>query len=161
MPTRRAIQKISLSGEIVEEYSSLNQAAKALKIPRERLAYHLRKGSILKQHTYRHKPFSLEKDERFLPILHFEVSNYGTFRYKSGHCTKGYEKNGYYYLSPKKGSSFSAHRLVALAWIPNIFDKPQVNRINGDKLDNRVSNLEWVTNQENTLHRFALERSNK
>lgn len=48
----------------------------------------------------------------------------------------------------------SAHRLVAIAFIPNIDNKPYINHKDGDKLNNHYSNLEWCTAQENTQHAY-------
>lgn len=62
------------------------------------------------------------------------------------------------FISPKGyanisiNGSRSYHRIIALTWIPNPDNKPQVNHIDGVKLNNKVSNLEWNTSLENIQH---------
>ncbi len=57
-------------------------------------------------------------------------------------------------LNGRKGSNLvlKIHREVAKAFIPNTDELPFVNHIDGDKLNNSVDNLEWVTPQGNVVH---------
>lgn len=64
-------------------------------------------------------------------------------------------EHGYKYYRLSKDNNkkmFYAHRLVAEAFIPNPNNLPIVNHKDGNKLNNNVENLEWVTASENTVH---------
>lgn len=55
------------------------------------------------------------------------------------------------------GVNHYVHRLVALAWHHDTwFAGAEVNRINGNKYDNRACNLEWVTHSQNLLHSYRV-----
>lgn len=84
---------------------------------------------------------------------HYKISSYGRIKNRTGRISEGSKKHlsGYVLLSVCS-KLYRAHRLVAKVFIPNPNNKPQVNHINGNKQNNKVSNLEWNTSQENVQH---------
>jgi hypothetical protein len=65
----------------------------------------------------------------------------------------GYE-NVVIYTKERGHITTSIHRLVAMAYIPNPLNKPDVNHKDSNRSNNHVSNLEWCTKSENSLHSF-------
>lgn len=99
------------------------------------------------------KDINFIKDVR--PI--YEISNYGRVRNKkTGKILKPYvNPKGYHQITMccEKGNKTKlVHRLVALAFISNPKNKPQVNHIDENRHNNHVVNLEWVTEWENSNH---------
>ncbi len=61
------------------------------------------------------------------------------------------DKDGYYIVM-LRNNIVKIHRAISIAFIPNPINKPQINHKNGIKSDNSITNLEWCTASENTIH---------
>lgn len=89
------------------------------------------------------------------------VSNYGNImslyykQWTEPHTLAPVMRKGYctIHINRKK---LLVHRVVAIAFIDNPYNKRCINHINGDKSDNRVENLERCTHHENTIHRYKV-----
>ena len=98
---------------------------------------------------------------------HWEISDHGRVRwtydhtdritYKQPTLTGGHHKSGRYYaLSINNATEKYIHRLVALFFVDNPEDKKEINHIDGNKLNNHYTNLEWCTSSENNIHKMKL-----
>lgn len=106
---------------------------------------------------------------------HYEVSTHGRIRNSRGRILKPHTHYGNDKRLPylrvgltKPNATISGtnlkigtyrhnmrvHRAVALAFVPNPEDKPEVDHIDADTKNNHVSNLDWVTSQENIQRRY-------
>ena len=89
----------------------------------------------------------------------YEVSNTGEVRSLNFNQQKGMvwtlrpqeNTSGYYQVNLKK-KLFCVHRLVALAFLPNPHGLPEVDHIDRNKANNKVSNLRWVTLSQNRIN---------
>lgn len=110
---------------------------------------------------------------------YYQVSNYGRVRsvdrcvcdsrgrytHLTGKLLKLREcRAGYYYVGLHKNGQYNnryVHRLVGIAFVPNIDSKPEVNHKDGVRKNNNPNNLEWVTHSENALHSVRVLGNNQ
>ena len=102
-------------------------------------------------------------NEIWMPVKNHEtyckISNYGNVRsIRTGKLRKLQKhSDGYYclifYINNKSHIKY-LHRLIAETFIPNPNNLPEVNHIDGNKLNNSIDNLEWCTHRQNIIHAY-------
>lgn len=110
--------------------------------------------------------FDFQKEEwKIIPKINgYEINNYGEIKslskrytgYKTFIMKQKVNKNGYYAIKlyqHKKQKDFLVHRLVLIVFNRSPELQEQCNHKDGNKLNNNIHNLEWVTSSENHKHR--------
>ena len=93
------------------------------------------------------------------------ANNHSKIQYRPERLLKDYKsKTGYKYVSLSKDgkiTTYTIHRLVANAFIPNPENKPEIDHIDTVPSNNYVWNLRWVTNHENKMNPLTREHNSE
>lgn len=162
----RKIGRYSLDGKFIDEWKSQTEALKTGVATSSPGIIMCLKGKTKKHAGYIWKYLDDDNlpDEEWRKIIYkgkeVVVSSCGRVEHKNGKKTFGnLQKNGYMRIHIKKaGESIytSVHSLVATAFCSEgkTEERNQVNHRDGNKRNNRYTNLEWVTSSENIQHAF-------
>lgn len=148
---KQKIDQYTLAGEFVRSWESIQDASKSFKISKTCLSRCVRgiskhsKGYVWKYHKYEDLPGELWKQYKNTKI---QGSNMGRLKGSRGNILVATNIGGYLRIRTS-GVSTAVHRIIAYIWCSNPDNKPEVNHINHEKLDNRACNLEWTTHKEN------------
>lgn len=100
----------------------------------------------------------VSEDGKIYTLDHSYLRKNGRMDNRKGKQLKpGIDKYGYERVVLTKDGirkTYLVHKLVALAFIPNVENKTTINHIDGNKRNNNVSNLEWATEKENQIHKW-------
>lgn len=92
----------------------------------------------------------------------YQVSNLGrvrSMRRISPSIMSPSTYNGYHRVNLSNGGKYTTihiHRLVAMVFLPNPYNYPQVNHLDGNRQNNNINNLEWCSRSQNQIHAYRV-----
>lgn len=93
------------------------------------------------------------KQSTYLPIGYL-INILGEIKSPKGKILKQQVSNSGYFSINIRNKSYFIHRAISFCFLEKVKDKKFVNHIDGNKLNNDISNLEWCTMGENTKHAY-------
>lgn len=170
----KPINQYNLKGEFIKTWEKAIDAENTLKINRKNILKVLkgeRKQSggfiweykeikIIENEIWKECPLGVDFDN----VL---SSNLGRIKIKNNNPTYGtLRESGYYEIKvynkkDEKYKTFRVHRLVCMSFISNNENKSIVNHKDENRSNNKIENLEWMTNKENVNHSLDLNNRTK
>jgi hypothetical protein len=150
--------KLNQQDEIVEEFDSISKAARAIGIPQSSMNFRVKTKKLYNNCYWTRKTVKNLENEIWKICKddpQIFVSNMGRFKCVKHHTPiKVFSRNLYLKINKRggKAEALAAHRIVASSFFSNPENKPCVDHIDGNKLNNEASNLRWVTHEENVAN---------
>lgn len=165
-PTKISVSQYTLDGVFIREYASLIEAEKETGIYNGHISRVCRGargkktagGYIWKYTSHIPTPKQSAPDGKSLAgYPNYLITKCGRIynSQRNNFLTPSKSEGGYMFVGlsdGKKRTTFSVHRLVAILFLENPNNYPEVNHIDFDKTNNNVENLEWITRSDNMKH---------